>query len=79
MYNEVAREATVEEVKVYNKVEEVLNTLTDEEYEKVIETVSERVFGMDNNKTTYNKVYRLAKKYGFTVEEMETWYCIDTY
>ncbi len=80
MYNNLIREATDAEMSIFNRVETVLNTLTEEEEARFIETVGDRVFrtfDKATDKAIYNRVYRLAKKYGFTVEELETWYCID--
>ena len=71
------REATKEEIKVYNKVEEVIRLMDEEEFEKFIEVISARVFDYKNQKSVYNKAYRMAKKYGFTLNEVETWYCMD--
>ena len=80
MYNDLIREATNEEMAIFNRVEAVLNTLTEEEEAHFIETVGDRVFrtfDKATDKAIYNRVYRLGKKYGFTVDELETWYCID--
>ena len=80
MYNNLIREATETEMAIFNRVEAVLNTLTEEEETHFIETVGDRVFrtfDKATDKAIYNRVYRLGKKYGFTVEELETWYCID--
>lgn len=76
MYN-VIREATNEEVKVYNKVEAIVANMTEEEFENFVEVISKRVFDYKYDKAVYNKAYRLAKKYGITLNEAETWYCID--
>lgn len=76
MYN-VTREATKEEVKVYNKVEAIIANMTEEEFNHFVETIGERVFDYKYDKAVYNKAYRLAKKYGITLNEAETWYCID--
>jgi len=73
------REATKEEIKVYNKVEEVVRSMNDDEFGKFVEVISERVFDYKNQKSIYNKAYRTAKKYGLTLDEVETWYCIDEY
>lgn len=80
MYNNLIREATNEEMAIFNRVEAVLDTLTEEQEAHFIETVGDRVFrtfDKATDKAIYNRVYRLGKKYGFTVEELETWYCID--
>lgn len=80
MYNNLIREATDAEMAIFNRVEAVLDTMDEDEAEHFIETVSDRVFrtfDKATDKAIYNRVYRLGKKYGFTVEELETWYCID--
>ena len=77
MYNDLIREATREEMHIYYRVEDVLDTLTEEEEARFIEIVGDRVFDYKRDKAIYNRVYRLGKKYGFTVDELETWYCID--
>lgn len=80
MYNDLIREATNEEMAIFNRVEAVLDTLSEEEETRFVETVGDRVFrtfDKATDKAIYNRVYRLGKKYGFTVEELETWYCID--
>lgn len=76
MYN-VTREATNEEVKVYNKVEAIIANMTEEEFENFVEVIGKRVFDYKCDKAVYNKAYRLAKKYEITLNEAETWYCID--
>ena len=77
--NNMVREATKEEIKMYNKVEEVIKTMTEEEFENFVEVISKRVFDYKNEKAVYNKAYRLVKKYGLTMKEAENWYCIDEY
>ena len=80
MYNDLIRPATTEEMAIYHRVEALLDTLTDEEVTNFIETVSNRVFRTFDKATDraiYQRVYRKKKKYGFTVDELETWYCID--
>lgn len=71
------REATDEEMRIYNKVNEITEQMDDEEFEQFLETVSERVFDWEHDKKVYNRAYRAAKKLGLTVVEVETWYCID--
>lgn len=80
MYSELIREATAEEMTIFNRVEAVTKTMTEEEFEHFYETIGDKVFHTIVDapyKTIYNRVYRLGKKYGFTVDELETWYCID--
>lgn len=73
----LGREATTEEIKVYNKVNEIVNAMEDEEFDQFVEIISERVFDWENDKKVYNKAYRTAKKYGLTLNEAITWYCMD--
>ena len=73
----LGREATTEEIKVYNKVNEIVNAMEDEEFDQFVEIISERVFDWENDKKVYNRAYRTAKKYGLTLNEAITWYCMD--
>ena len=80
MYSELTREATAEEMEIFNRVEAVTKTMDDDEYEHFYETIGDKVFYTIVKvpyKTIYQRVYRLGKKYGFTVDELETWYCMD--
>lgn len=77
MYSELIREATNEEMEIFNRVEAVTKEMDDDEYERFYETIGDRVFDWKREKAIYQRVYRLGKKYGFTVDELETWYCMD--
>lgn len=77
MYGNYVREANAEEMAIFNRVEAITETMTEDEYEHFRETIGDRVFDWKREKAIYNRVYRLGKKYGFTVDELETWYCID--
>ena len=71
------REATQAEVKVYNKVNAIVNAMDEMEFENFLEVISLRVYDYTYSKSIYNRAYRLAKKYGLTLKEAETWYCLD--
>lgn len=74
------REATKEEIANYNAIEAIIETLNDEEFEQMVETVGDYVFNIESGKETkrlYNKVYRLANKLNTTVKALVDWYCID--
>ena len=74
------RKATDAEMDIFNKVESVFIEMDEDEAEHFTETISDRIFrtfDSATDKAIYNRVYRLGKKYGFTVAELETWYCID--
>ena len=60
--------------KIYNKVQAVVNNMTDNEADTFIETIGNRLFSFPTNKTAYNKAWRIARKYGLTLAEAETWY-----
>lgn len=80
MYNDLIREATDEEMAIYEAVNEVFYNLDDDEAERFTETVSNIVFKTFDKATDrayYQRAYRLGKKYGFTVNDLFTWYCID--
>lgn len=71
------RTATANEVAIYHKVENLLTT--EELFEKALDVVSDRVFNYNTSltKVYYNRVYRLAKSLGLTVQEMEIWYFVE--
>ena len=69
------RYATEEEVATFKKIEALL---TDDDFEIAIDIIGDFAcaYGQERRKA-YNKAYRLAKKLGVTVEELEIWYFID--
>ena len=74
------REATTEEMKTINIVENYIMTLSEEEAEWLTEIISEFVFasGLDR-KTCYNRLFRYIRQnnLNFYPSDLETWYCID--
>lgn len=75
----LTRPATNEEIKIYEEVEKVIKTMNHEEFAHFIDVVSRRFFDYTNDKKIYNKAYRIVKKYGLNLKDVETWYCIDEY
>ena len=75
----IDRPATLDEIRIYNVVNEYANTLTDDQYFDLVDQVSEYVFAWrkDERRKAYQKLYRLARKIGVTVADLGTWYCID--
>lgn len=72
------RYATEEEIKVYKKVELAFENTDDDEFNEILERVSNFVYNYgQKRKETYNKCRPIAKKYNVTILELETWYCID--
>ena len=75
MYANEIREATVEEMEIYNKVEGALN---DEEWETFFNLVADE--SMDNlldNKIENAEVLAIIEEKGLTVAEVCAWYFID--
>lgn len=69
---------TTEEIKVYEKVEKALENVNDNEFNEILERVSDFVYSWGQaRKQAYNKCRPIAKKYNVSILELETWYCID--
>ena len=68
---------TKEEIKVYNKVDEIVNAMEDEEFDQFIEIISDKMFDWENDKKVNDRAYKVAKKYGLTLDEVTTWYSMD--
>lgn len=73
------RPCTEEEIRIYNKVEEVVKTMSHDEFATFIDVISLRVFDYKSDKSIYNRAWRMARKYGLKLSETEIWYCIDTF
>ena len=77
------RPITEEEAKTYARVSELFDIYEqkhgEEAIDRAIETIGDLVFAIYpyERKRAYDRVYRLAKRMGATVEELKTWYCID--
>lgn len=73
------REATTEEIAVYEIVNKYMMEITDEEYEAALEKIADYVYEWqtEERKKFYNRLRGLAKKIGVSVKDLETWYCID--
>lgn len=81
-YNDLVRPATADEINSYDRIQAILDTLDDEIVSEIIDKVGELVFyckpfAKTPRSTLYSRVYRLAKRYGVTVHDFTTWYCID--
>lgn len=63
----------------WNEVNNCLLDLNFDEYSKYTETISDYVWNYKASETNklYNRVYRIGKKLGFTVKELEMWYCCE--
>ena len=74
----LVREATMEEKAIYAKVDDVMNRMDDDVADALIDVMGEYAFENGKaHKNAYNKLYRVGKKYGFTVDELMVWYYCD--
>lgn len=70
-----AREATAEEIRDYELVEELTKDMDDDEFDKVLTMLSDYFMSYSEyRKKAYPKVYRFAKKLGVTVKVLNNWY-----
>ena len=69
------RYATPEEIAIYDKIEEQLQHISDGFFDVIITACSNHAF-FGGDKSTYSRVYRLAKKLNTTVDNLMTWYYI---
>ena len=74
MYNNYVREATEEEMAIYNKVE---NAFGDDEIEEFFDLISEEELGdLLKNKVRGEEAKAIMKTKGLTAKEVCTWYFI---
>jgi len=73
------REATAEEIAVYEIVNKYMLEISDEEWQENLEKIGDYVYEWQTaeRKKFYNRLRGLAKKIGVSVKDLETWYCID--
>jgi len=69
------REATAEEIRDYELVEELTKDINDCEFAEIVDMLGEYFLNYgEARKAAYNKVYRFAKKLGVTVKVLDNWY-----
>lgn len=69
------REATAEEIRDYELVEELTKDMDDDEFAKVMTMLTDYFMSYSGyRKKAYPKVYRFAKKLGVTVKTLDNWY-----
>ena len=69
------REATAEEIRDYELVEERTKDMDDGEFAEIVDMLGEYFLSYGaERKAAYNKVYRFAKKLGVTVKVLDNWY-----
>lgn len=75
----LARYATAEEVSVFNKVNALLNEVSDDFYDDIVTAISNHVFMFrENTRKYYQRIYRYAKKLGVKPSELILWYYIES-
>lgn len=75
----LVRYATAEEVSVFNKVDALLNTVSDDFYDDIVTAISNHVFMFrENTRKYYQRIYRYAKKLGIKPSELILWYYIES-
>lgn len=78
MMNELIREATTEEMAIYNKVNDILLNIEDDDADNFTEIISNVVFAFRcEREEAYKKANEMVQNFGLTVEECITWFCID--
>ena len=69
------REATADEIRDYELVEELTQEMDDEEFSGIVDMLGEYFLNdYEARKAAYPKVYRFAKKLGVTVKTLDNWY-----
>lgn len=75
----LVRYATPEEVSVFNKVDALLNKVSDDFYDDVVTAISNHVFMFrENTRKYYQRIYRYAKKLGVKPSELILWYYVES-
>ena len=68
------REATKKEIAHYKKVEKLTANYTDEEYDNLLEIVSDFCYDLTGKVGTYTKIKECAKQMGIKVKTLVDWY-----
>lgn len=78
-YSEFVRSATAEEIAIYEKVEAILDTLSDDAVDALIEAIGDYAFsiGSTKRKELRETLAQSTTGLGVSVEELETWYWVE--
>lgn len=78
-YSEFVRSATAEEIAIYEKVEAILDTLSDDEVDALIDVIGDYAFsiGSAKRKELREALVQSTTGLGVSVEELETWYWVE--
>ncbi len=79
--NEQCKRVAVTDDKIisrWHKVNNILSSLDDDIFQDYIEIIGDYQFAYGaERKRAYNRVYRIAKKLGITVNDLVLWDCIE--
>lgn len=75
----ISRQATIEEIRIYKMVQSYMDNLTDDDYFRICNLISDYVFEYkkEQRRKAYQALYRTARKVGVYVEDLATWYSMD--
>lgn len=78
-YGERVPMTDTNDIKKWNEVNDCLLKLDDNTWTKYNDAISDYVWNYKTSETNklYNRVYRIGRKIGFTVKELEMWYCCE--
>ena len=78
-YGERVPMTDTNDIKKWNEVNDYLLKLDDNTWTKYNDAISDYVWNYKTSETNklYNQVYRIGRKIGFTVKELEMWYCCE--
>jgi len=67
------------DIKKWYEIDNTLSSLDDDIFNDYIDIISDYVWEWKSaeRKRAYNRVYRIGKKIGYTVNELVMWYCIE--
>lgn len=78
-YGERVPMSDANDIKKWNEINNRLCKLDGDTWLTYMDAISDYVWNYETSKTSklYNRVYRIGKKLGFTVKELEMWYCCE--
>ena len=78
-YGERVPMTDTDDIKKWNAINNRLCELDGDTWLTYMDAISDYVWNYETSKTKrlYNRVYRIGKKLGYTVKELEMWYCCE--
>lgn len=80
-YGKRVEVTNAEDIKKWHEINNTLASLDSKTFLNYMDIISGYVWEWKTaeRKRAYNRVYRIGKKLGFTVSELEMYYCIELY